>query len=75
MELEFFLIDDSGKTLQVPPSPRSGKVTRIMVEDGQQVGGAVVPFDLLGASEAFELANSLGQTFVASVRPRSAGLS
>ncbi|GAB4387191.1 MAG: glutamine synthetase family protein [Albidovulum sp.] len=25
MELEFFLIDDSGRTLQVPPSPRSGK--------------------------------------------------
>jgi glutamine synthetase len=25
MELEFFLIDDSGKTMQVPPSPRSGK--------------------------------------------------
>jgi glutamine synthetase len=25
MELEFFLIDDSGKKLQVPPSPRSGK--------------------------------------------------
>ena len=25
MELEFFLIDDSGKTLQVPPSPRSSK--------------------------------------------------
>lgn len=25
MELEFFLIDDSGKTLQVPLSPRSGK--------------------------------------------------
>ena len=25
MELEFFLIDDSGKTLQVPPSPRSQK--------------------------------------------------
>ena len=25
MELEFFLIDDSGKTLQVPTSPRSGK--------------------------------------------------
>lgn len=25
MELEFYLIDDSGKTLQVPPSPRSGK--------------------------------------------------
>jgi glutamine synthetase len=25
LELEFFLIDDSGKTLQVPPSPRSGK--------------------------------------------------
>jgi glutamine synthetase len=25
MELEFFLIDDSGKTLQVPSSPRSGK--------------------------------------------------
>ncbi len=24
-ELEFFLIDDSGKTLQVPPSPKSGK--------------------------------------------------
>ncbi|MFC3057827.1 glutamine synthetase family protein [Paenirhodobacter populi] len=24
-ELEFFLIDDSGKTLRVPPSPRSGK--------------------------------------------------
>ena len=25
MELEFFLIDDSGKTMQVPASPRSGK--------------------------------------------------
>ena len=25
VELEFFLIDDSGKTLQVPTSPRSGK--------------------------------------------------
>lgn len=25
MELEFFLIDDSGKTLQAPASPRSGK--------------------------------------------------
>ncbi|QUJ77129.1 glutamine synthetase [Sulfitobacter albidus] len=25
MELEFFLIDDSGRKLQVPPSPRSGK--------------------------------------------------
>ncbi|MEM8699483.1 MAG: glutamine synthetase family protein [Pseudomonadota bacterium] len=25
VELEFFLIDDSGRTLQVPPSPRSGK--------------------------------------------------
>ncbi|MBI1218875.1 MAG: glutamine synthetase [Rhodobacteraceae bacterium] len=25
MELEFFLIDDSGKTLQVPTSPRSGR--------------------------------------------------
>ncbi|MDW3182286.1 glutamine synthetase family protein [Roseobacter sp.] len=25
MELEFFLIDDSGRNLQVPPSPRSGK--------------------------------------------------
>ncbi|MGL4310442.1 MAG: glutamine synthetase family protein [Paracoccaceae bacterium] len=25
MEMEFFLIDDSGKKLQVPPSPRSGK--------------------------------------------------
>lgn len=25
VELEFFLIDDSGDTLQVPPSPRSGK--------------------------------------------------
>ena len=25
LELEFFLIDDSGKTLQVPVSPRSGK--------------------------------------------------
>ncbi|MFA7432200.1 MAG: glutamine synthetase family protein [Gemmobacter sp.] len=25
MELEFYLIDDSGKALQVPPSPRSGK--------------------------------------------------
>ncbi|WP_422071440.1 glutamine synthetase family protein [Tranquillimonas rosea] len=24
-ELEFYLIDDSGKTLRVPPSPRSGK--------------------------------------------------
>ncbi len=25
VELEFFLIDDSGRTLEVPPSPRSGK--------------------------------------------------
>ena len=25
MELEFYLIDDSGRKLQVPPSPRSGK--------------------------------------------------
>ena len=25
VELEFFLIDDSGRNLQVPPSPRSGK--------------------------------------------------
>lgn len=25
VELEFFLIDDSGDTLQIPPSPRSGK--------------------------------------------------
>ncbi|MEO9651494.1 MAG: glutamine synthetase family protein [Roseobacter sp.] len=25
VELEFFLIDDSGRSLQVPPSPRSGK--------------------------------------------------
>lgn len=28
MELEFFLIDDSGKTLQAPASPRSGKVRK-----------------------------------------------
>ncbi|MEM6305083.1 MAG: glutamine synthetase family protein [Pseudomonadota bacterium] len=31
MELEFFLIDDSGRALQVPPSPRSGK-RRVMSE-------------------------------------------
>ncbi|MBD3662778.1 glutamine synthetase [Sulfitobacter sp. TSTF-M16] len=31
VELEFFLIDDSGRELQVPPSPRSGK-RRVMAE-------------------------------------------
>lgn len=47
----------------------------LLVEDGYQVGGALVRFDLLGEDAAFDLANTLGQTFVASARPRSAGLS
>ena len=34
MELEFFLIDDSGKTMQVPASPRSGK-RRKAAPDGE----------------------------------------
>ena len=62
--VRWYSVEDDGEAVQV-----------VMVEDGHQVGGALVPFDLLGQSEAFDLANSLGQTFVASVRPRSAGLS
>jgi len=47
----------------------------VLLEDGVQVGGALLPIDVLGEDAAFDLAKSLGQSFVASARPRSAGLS
>ena len=43
-ELEFFLIDDSGKTLRVPPSPRSGK---------RRTGGEVLSLRALDAFDQF----------------------
>ncbi|MDV7270238.1 glutamine synthetase family protein [Thioclava sp. A2] len=43
-ELEFFLIDDSGKTLRVPPSPRSGK---------RRTGGEVLSLRALDAFDRF----------------------
>ncbi|MEO1948773.1 glutamine synthetase family protein [Thioclava sp.] len=43
-ELEFFLIDDSGKTLRVPPSPRSGK---------RRTGGEVLSLRALDAFDIF----------------------
>ncbi|MBD3805323.1 MAG: glutamine synthetase, partial [Thioclava sp.] len=43
-ELEFFLIDDSGKTLRVPPSPRSGK---------RRTGGEVLSLRALDAFDVF----------------------
>ena len=43
-ELEFFLIDDSGKTLRVPPSPRSGK---------RRTGGETLSLRALDAFDAF----------------------
>lgn len=47
----------------------------VLLEDGQQVGGGLFPIEVLGEDAAFELAKSMGDSFVASVRPRSAGLS
>ena len=43
-ELEFFLIDDSGKTLRVPPSPRSGK---------RRTGGETLSLRALDAFDGF----------------------
>ena len=43
-ELEFFLIDDSGKTLRVPPSPRSGK---------RRTGGETLSLRALDAFDTF----------------------
>lgn len=43
-ELEFFLIDDSGKTLRVPPSPRSGK---------RRTGGEILSLRALDAFDNF----------------------
>jgi len=43
-ELEFFLIDDSGKTLRVPPSPRSGK---------RRTGGEILSLRALDAFDQF----------------------
>ncbi|WP_282127308.1 glutamine synthetase family protein [Roseobacter litoralis] len=44
VELEFFLIDDSGRTLQVPPSPRSGK---------RRVAGEILSLRALDQFDAF----------------------
>ena len=43
-ELEFYLIDDSGRTLRVPPSPRSGK---------RRTGGEVLSLRALDAFDQF----------------------
>ena len=43
-ELEFFLIDDSGRQLRVPPSPRSGK---------RRTGGEVLSLRALDAFDQF----------------------
>lgn len=47
----------------------------VLLEDGRQVGGALFPIDVLGEDAAFHLANSLGESFIATARPRSVGLS
>lgn len=36
----------------------------VLLEDGQQVGGALLPIDALGDDGAFDLANSLGLAFI-----------
>ena len=43
-ELEFYLIDDGGETLQPPPSPRSGK---------RRLGGEILSLRALDAFDAF----------------------
>ncbi|GGH55876.1 glutamine synthetase [Frigidibacter albus] len=43
-ELEFYLIDDSGRTLRVPPSPRSGK---------RRTGGEILSLRALDAFDQF----------------------
>jgi glutamine synthetase len=57
MELEFFLIDDSGKTLQVPPSPRSGKRRKAAEILSIRALDAFDTFftDLYDASEAMDI--------------------
>ncbi|MEO0379822.1 MAG: glutamine synthetase family protein [Pseudomonadota bacterium] len=44
VELEFFLIDDAGETLRVPPSPRSGK---------RRVAGEILSLRALDQFDAF----------------------
>ncbi|MEL6619401.1 MAG: glutamine synthetase family protein [Pseudomonadota bacterium] len=44
VELEFFLIDDAGKSLRVPPSPRTGK---------RRVAGEILSMRQLDAFDAF----------------------
>lgn len=57
MELEFFLIDDSGKTLQVPLSPRSGKRRKAAEALSIRALDAFDQFftDLYDASEAMDI--------------------
>jgi hypothetical protein len=59
-----FSVDDDGDAVQLH-----------LVEAGHQVGGAFFPFGQGGEDSAFDLANMMGAAFVASARPRSAGLS
>lgn len=59
-----YVVDDDGDAVQL-----------LLVEAGRQVGGAVFPFGVGGEDLAFDLANMIGAAFVASARPRSAGLS
>jgi hypothetical protein len=59
-----YSVDDDGDAVQLH-----------LVDAGQQVGGAFFPFDQGGEDSAFDLANMMGASFVASARPRSAGLS
>lgn len=47
----------------------------VLLEDGVQVGGALLPIDVLGEDAAFDLAKSLGDSFIATARSRSVGLS
>ena len=59
-----YLVEDDGDSAQLH-----------LVEAGQQIGGAFFPFAHNGEDSAYELANLFGIAFVASARPRSAGLS
>ena len=59
-----YSVDDDGDAVQLH-----------LVEAGHQVGGGLFPIDALGEDVAFDLAKMLGDSFVASARPRSAGLS
>ena len=59
-----FSIDDQGDGFDLA-----------LFDGGRQVGGAFFPFDQGGEDSAFDLATMMGAAFVASARPRSAGLS